>query len=214
MPVTFDNIAKSQSTGTALQFNLTVGANAVLLAYFVHDSVNQRSVSAVAYGGVAMTRLGSTLALGTNNIRMEVWGLTAPAAGSNVLSAQFAQSDLWYGFGVSYLNATGTTPFGTVASATSGGATVLNLSVSSTSTDLISFFMAATGAITLSNGTQRQTAGSQAIVVGDIAGAGPETVSATNAGSITWGGLGLSIRFSAAAASTLRFTRAMTGVGH
>lgn len=216
MPVTFDNGLATQSTGTACQFNFTVGTNAVLLAYIASNGGAGVSVSAVAYGGQALTRLVRVAGLGgAGNWPMEIWGLTAPASGSNVLSAQFVQSDLWYINAISYLNVTTVNPFGTPASATATNTSVCNLSFSSTTTDLVSFGITGAQVITIGNGTQRVADPTNTFKLGDAAGAGPtKSVSASFAAANAWIACGVSLRFSAVAVSNLRFFRALTGAGY
>lgn len=214
MPVTFDNVASTSDNTNALSLTLTVTSGAVLLA-FIANRFPAEHVSAVAYNGVAMTQLGM---VSTTSQLAECWGLTSPAAGTHVLSAQFTEFAKWTMVGVSYANVKAVGPFGTVASASVGNATNANLSISSTATDLaVGFFVANNQAITPANGTSRfngnNTASGAPVVVADIAGASNAvTLSANVGGANQWAMLGLNLRFSVAAVTSPR-TLCLTGVG-
>lgn len=181
----------------------------------VSHNVNNVSVSTMAYNGVAMTRL-----LSNNDRPVEVWVLTAPAAGVNVLSV------LWkavasVGVAVcTYINAKGVGPFGTGISGTATNAATINYSISSTNTDLVwagFVILAGTNTLVWNNGTVRGsfTNGSTLrMVVGDIAGAAATSISATtNAVNTSWKMFGIPIVFSAAAVATSPFTLAQMGCG-
>lgn len=216
MPVTFDNSFATASSGTASQFTFTVGANAVLLAFITNDGVAQ-SVSAVAYGGVAMTQhIHRLVQPGAAAVPYDIWVLTAPAAGANVLSCQFKTSDNWYVIATSYLNVKSIGGFGTPQGTTATSGTTNSFSLSSTTTDLCVFGyncgLALTGMV---GATERGSLGAGSVKVWEVAGGGPtKSISVSAATSTFFIGAGLSLQFSAAAASTLRFFRNLTGVGY
>lgn len=216
MPVTFDNGVYTSSTGTVSQLTFTVGSNAVILAFVTNDSTSNFSVSAIAYNGAAFTRLGQVRGFGTGvSWPFELWGLSAQASGAHTLSAQFTASDRWYMGILSYTNVKDTTPFGTVGAATGTSQTVMNLSLSSTNTDLCVFGFIGTQNITPGNGTIRVTDSTTGIRFGDIAGAtGPTTsISGSLAASGSWMGIGISLRFSASGVVSRRLM-ALIGAGY
>jgi len=206
MPIVFDNVGGSASTGTALAFNFTAAANTVLLVFTRANA--SRSVSAIAYGGVALTRITQT------GFVQEVWGLTAPASGSNILSAQWAGAAVSLCMiAVTYLNVAAVNPWGTPQSNASTG-TVFTLSLSSTTTDLVVVGFGINGVtLTINNATTRLTAGAASIlVVADAPGAATISISAS-AGNSGWRGVGVPLVFSAAAVATGSFTLNLLGVG-
>lgn len=213
MPVTFDNFGSSAvGAATSIALTFTAGANAVMIA--VSHNVNNVSVSTMAYNGVALTRY-----ISNNDRPVEVWVLTAPASGSNVLSC------LWKGVasvGVAvctYTNAKNVAPFGTGISGTATTVAAVNYSVSSSSTDLVwagFCILAGTQNITWNNGTVRGSFSNGTtlkMTVGDIAGAASITISATTAATTSWKMFAIPIVFSAAAAVTNPFTLAQMGCG-
>lgn len=223
MPVTFDNAANYASSFTAInstvRFVLTAAANTVLLVFAGHNQ-NSGSISAMGYGTASMTRLGQVLHPG--GATAELWGLTAPAAGANTVSVTFAGNSSYWGLvGATYLNATGTTPFGGAAVNTATATNTGNLSISTTGTDLVVVgFQSFTGPVTFNNATLRGGASlSDAsapvfLRVADLPGQnGAETASATITASDSIFMIGVPIRFSAAAATSSMFTMCLTGVG-
>ncbi len=205
MPVAFDNVGSTAQTATSsLTVVLTLTTGAVLLA-FVSGNDTTGSVSAIAYNGVALTRLGFAGA-GTGS-RVEAWGLTAPAAGVHDLVAQFSDGvTVWEMVGVSYVNAKAAGPFGTVASATASAVTVvLSVSVGGANDMVAAGFMQRADNISAMSITNRSSAGpSYAFYVGDTAGAATVSISAIIAGAISgnWAMVAVPILFSAAAAAT------------
>lgn len=217
MPVTFDNVGGTSTTGPALNFTFTAAAGSTLLfaACAVGGAV---SVSACAYNNVPLTRLGRTTTL-------ELWALTAPAAGANDLSVTFATGASFWAVGaLTYVNTRSAVPFGDAAvSATAGAVTNFDLTASATSEQLVVGFMRAQTAteITINNGTTRldllRSSGgvNVRLLAADIAGAGPSVVisaSATGGTVATWLGIAVPIYFSAG--SAVRYMKALTGVGY
>lgn len=209
MPVTFDNAASGQTSGVALSLALTAAANTVLVVFTLND--DGRSMSSVAYNGVNLTRLCNV-----SPGDVEIWGMTAPAAGANNLIVNITGAST--GFGViacTYLNAGG---FGTAVSGTATTANP-NLSLSSTTTDIvIGGFKVGFGTVEIKNGTTRGNVTTAAVnnarlVVADIAGAASVTLSASMSSSQNMQMGGVTIRFSAAAASSFVGFRALMGVG-
>lgn len=212
MPITFDNVGTSFTSGTtcSVNFTFTAGANTVLLVYTVADV--GRSCSAVAYAGVQLTQL---IHVTTN----QLWALTAPAAGANTLSVDWVTTGGTGAFratAVTYLGVKAVGGFGTLQSTTTTGV-VINLSLSSTTTDLVAFFAVTTNnvSLTASPGTTRLSASHSGdlMLIGDIAGAATISLSAVVPGSSVIRFIGQPLIFSLAAAVTSPFTLSMLGVG-
>ncbi len=204
MPVTFDALGTASGSLTqSLTVNINIASNAVLVVG-VGTNIN-RSASAILYAGVALTRLGQVHE--TTNQTVELWVLTAPAAGNNALSAHFVgASAMWAIAGGSYLNVKAIGPFGTPASGTSGTANNVNFSISSTTTDLVAGFIWGDNSTpSATNGTSRASVGFATgggkFLYQDIAGAASITLSATSTGA-NWAFMGLPLIFSAAAVAT------------
>ena len=214
MPVLFDAVANSVETSTAsLTVTLNVASNAVLLA-FCGTVNNTGSVSAVAFNGAALTRLGRAGNTTGSGPVIEIWGLTAPAAGSFGLSANFTTTSRWILTGISYINARAANPFGTVASATASAVTV-GMNVSSSTTWITVAQYGCTSQISASNALTRMS------VVGNIHNLLVETAGALNtalsailqgAVSAEWAIAGLPVIFSAAAAGVPATLMCLMGV--
>lgn len=206
MPVTFDNIGSTASTGATCSILFTAAANTVMLMF------TRQSVSVCAYNGVALTRLHVT-------DRNEIWGLTAPATGANTLAVTFVNVATNTGCIVAtYNNAKAVGPFGTPQGTLTTG-TVGNLSLSSTTTDLVVmgvWLNDAGGNIIFNAGmTVRQTRSCVAqykLGLADRAGAATLSLSASNGFSTGFIIEGIPVKFSAAAA-TKPFNLAMLGAG-
>lgn len=205
MAITFDNAVGAHSIGTALQFTLTATAGAAALVVFNYSDVGN-SASAVAYAGVAMTKLGRIDSL-------ECWGLLNPTAGANILSAQFVALGNWTLVGATYMNVAS---FGGLGSASAAAATTVNFSVSSGAGNVViaAFGIHTGNTITLNNGTLRNTTSFGPVsnlVIADIAGAATVSLSATAAAGENWLMLGLNMVVVSTVTNT--FTFAMLGVG-
>lgn len=220
MAVTFDNAGGTYTAGVALSFTFTASANTTMVAFVgtidaIAPGASQSAV--LTYAGVGLTRMGIVQGVGTgNNVPMQVWALTAPAAGANSFSATFAANANWEIMVATYSGVRAASGFGTVAAATGTSITELKLSLSSTSTDMVVFCFQATGAagITMTGSTQRFTTsgtGAPAVwAVGDKAGAAPVTASASFSVANAPFSIGIPLVASAAATAALR---AMLGVG-
>lgn len=203
MPVTFDNVGSSTSTGPNLAFTLTLGSNAVLLVFTRADVV--QAVSAVTYNGVALS-----LILNQNSVN-ELWGLTAPASGANTLSVAWTGAAAHFGaIGVSYVNVKNVNPWGTAQGTASVG-TVINLSLSSTTTDLMVVGVghnSGTNTINIDNAaathrlSQTGAANAFKLEVGDLAGATTLSVSASCNASLAIRIIGVPLVFSAASVTS------------
>lgn len=211
MAVAFDNAAGSLTTGTSLGFNLTAAANTTLIVFTSSDA-NNGSVSAIAYGGVALTK--KTARVG---FFCECWVLSAPASGSHTLSAQFVSSLKWTMIGATYTGVKQIAGFGTDSTLTGTTVTNVNLSVSSTNTDMVVAFFATDQPTGLSSGsgTTRFSA-VQATSIGCILveKAGAATVSFSAVANVAgfWGMIGVPLIATAAAAMRLKL-KALTGAG-
>lgn len=204
MPVTFDNSTATVGGAlVSLTVALTVANGAVLLAFTAND--NTRSVSAMAYNGVAMTRLGGAA---ISSRFSELWVLTAPAVGANNLVVNFTGACSCGIFGMSYTNVKDVGGFGTVSTGISGNAALANLSVSSTNTDLVVACAAwiNVNALVFNNGTTRGSlcvSTTCRMVIGEIAGAASVTLSSSSTAIGNFFSYGIPLIFSAAAASGL-----------
>jgi len=214
MTVTFANAAGTQTNGTALTLSLTLDNPALVLAFGGNDS--GRVLSAMAFGGVAMTKLAST-AFGES----ECWVLTAAGAGVGVLSAQLAGAATPFCVvAVGYRdNAGGTMTTGTAVSGTAGAATNVALSFSSTSTDLCVAAFKNNGNTNIAQDAAAtlvfsQTAGTSVrMIVAQRTGAASISFSASCASSLSWAFTGVPLRAVAAVTVPLRLG-ALTGVGY
>lgn len=201
--VAFDNAANFNGTASAANavITLTVGANACLLVAF-HVATNT-SISSVAANGVSLTRLAGNAAGTPLN---ELWGLTAPTAGTRSISWNTvgAQPRLVGVIAASFTGhrTVGGTPFKTIVS---GTATAANLafSISASADDLIAAFWNANtaAAVTATNGTTRRsatcsTSARMVLATLDVTVSGTQSLSATAATSTTWGFFGVQIAHS------------------
>lgn len=190
-------------TSVSLSWTHTIATGDLGVLAFVSYVIatGQTATSAVTYGGVAMTKLGtqSTSASGANFAVLEVWWLKAPASGAKTVavtlgggSANFSRAA---GNTVSY----SASKVGTVGPNTGGGATSLSMSAASAAGKMVVGVFTSTyglGTQTLSayNQTLRSNigVGTTALVIGDAAGAGSVAFSATSSGTtgsyIQWAG--------------------------
>jgi hypothetical protein len=220
MPVTLDNMGATNQTSTAtLALTLTLGSNAVLVAgYMIYDLAV--SVSAVAYGGVALTRMGRANISAGGGCGIEIWALTAPASGSNVLSANLVGGvvEIWQVGAISFLNAKAAAPFGTVVLGSLSALNAVSWSLSSSTTDIAVTFWAALNNVRPTVGTSISGVESGAYF-GTAAryhtGATVLSVSATiSAAAPNHCFMGLNIIFSSVAAGSPRYPMlTLTGVG-
>lgn len=216
MPVTFDNaIANGDPASRAsASFVMTLTTNASLVVGIV-SSDPTASVSAVAYGGVALTQIGVTRSL-------SIWALSAPASGANTLSCNFGLTTWWAVIAASYVGVQAANGFGTISSLNTATVPTLNMSVSSTINDMAVVWtrVNTNNTVVFNNGNTRASCTASAnlrFVMADITGAsGSVTLSATvSTADTSWNAIGVSLRFSAAAAASgLKFTRTLMRVGY
>ena len=216
MPVTFDNFGTSFSSGVDCNVNFlfTAAADTVLLVYTVGDGT--RSVSAIAYNGVALTQL-------FQDASHQLWALTAPTAGINTLSVDWVTTGGALQFravAVTYLNVKAVGGFGTLQGTKTAAAVVGNLSLSSSTTDIVAYFVRASagGNLDALPGTTRLSGSASAnarFVFADVAGAATISLSASAAAATTIRIIGQPLIFSVAAAGATRLNlRALLGVGY
>ena len=217
--VTFDNAALtagpvSSNTKAVL---LTVTTNAVLVVATHSNEAN--SMSAVVAGGVACFRLGKIVA-GTGST--ELWGLTAPAAGTLTISAAVTGNNpaTFALAAASYVGKrTTASPFGGVVAISAGAVSNANLAISSETDDMVvvAWGISANATITLSlNQTARANATHSTtgrLVIGDAAGAALLSLSATSSANGDWGVIGVNILASLSTAPATTFNLCMTGCG-
>lgn len=211
MALAFDAIANAAQTATVSQtIALTVANDAVLLAFVGSKAAG--SVSAVAYGSQPLTRLGR---IDSSQMTVEVWGLTAPTAGTANLSANYANAGTRRQLvGVSYTGARATEPFGSVH-ARSMSATAGALSISASTTWWVVGALCCSTYISATNLTARLNAqDDMGMYVGDSAGAATFSLSAVQITDATgnWAMAGIPLILSVDAVTVLPM-RALLGVG-
>lgn len=221
MPITLDNFrgtAIAAATASA-SFALTLTTNAVLLVC-VGLKGTPLSLSACTYNGVALTQLAR---FEENAIKsLQIFGLTAPAAGANTLKVTVVGAGLptMTLCGLSYSNVKAINPWGTVVGGSVPTSDTVNLSFSSSSTDLVVGFFEANTTIQLNNAgatTRFSDNAAMGYIAADMPGAPSLTLSATAVGGgglSNWLMLGVSLAFSAPPTATLRYFRAMLGAGY
>lgn len=172
------------------------------------------SMSAVAAGGVAMSRLGLVSAGTSTN---ELWGLTSPGSGILTISAVLvgAAISTWSMIATSYVGQkTTASPFGTVVKGTATGTTTV-LSVSSTTADIVAFgfgLSAVNGVVNLNGGAINRGNATHSttgvLVVGELDGATTVSASASSTVSGVWGMIGVPIVASATTSPYVRLDNA------
>lgn len=219
--VAFDNAAflSSGVSAAALTITITAASNAVLL---VAAHVNEAAtLSSVVAGGVGCTRL-AYVAGGTGNT--QIWGLTAPAAGTLAISARFAGANqaIWCLAAATYTGCrTSATPFGTAVVASAGPGLLATITVDSTASDMavVAWGMSGVPVVTLGlSQTERGSAThstSGKLVWGDRVGETSLTLSATAAGTATWAIVAVNLIHSdsAVVVQSWKYTLGMMGVG-
>lgn len=213
MAINFDNIATGFTNGQALKFTLTAATAATLVFFVVND--NGRSVSSVAYNGVALTKKGTGVLNGPN---AEMWVLSAPNSGVLTLSLQMAiGSSSLRGVAITYTNVKQVAGFGTPINVSNFAATNVNMSLSSTTTDIVVglFTINNNGTLAMSGNTRLSATVSSVakLICGDTTGASSITLSAVAGTSSNWCQLGIPLVFSAAAANAFIPSMMMMGVG-
>lgn len=204
MAVTFSNatLTAGPVSANAKVLLHTAVANSVMLVA-VH-SAKSPNLSAVRVQGASMALLGS-VADGTGHT--ELWGLTAPAAGTLTLTAMVAGNSPtnFCLVALTYTGHRAASPFGGVVQNFSTG-TVTNLAVSSTLGDMVvaAWGISANTTIAISGNqtnradTTHSTSGR--MIVGDIAGASTVSASASSGASCAWAALGINLISSVSAA--------------
>ncbi len=81
MAITFGNTSDNASQGTT---SWSHNSNGDFLLVGVNDTAG--TVSGVTYNGVAMTQIGTTFNYGAIGRYIQLWGLVAPASGSNTIA--------------------------------------------------------------------------------------------------------------------------------
>lgn len=212
MAVAYDNSLYYQSGNRDNSKTFTVAANAIIFA-FVDLGAGGAAISAMSIGGA------SFVSLGANTGNLYGWVCSAPPTGISTIKIH--NTGLFqHGIGfVSYTGHQQATAFGTVRAQTSGTASTYNISVSSTSTDLVINCIRATGgtnAAFANNGTTRLSgtnSGISRLIIADIGGANSITLSATVATAATsWDSISVPLHYTAIAATNACFL-AMLGVG-
>jgi hypothetical protein len=212
MPVTFDNIAFGATNGQALKMTLTAATAATMIVFVVND--NGRSVSSIAYNGVALTKQGTGV---LNGPVAEMWILSAPNSGVLTLSLQMAvgSSSLRAG-AVTYTNVKAANGFGTSVNASAFSTTNVNMSLSSTTTDIVvgMFMVNNLGTLTMSGNIRGSftCSATSTFIIGDTSGAAPITLSSVAGTSGNWCQFGIPLIFSAATV-TSPYTLSLLGCG-
>jgi hypothetical protein len=140
MAVAFDAISTADTevaAGTALTHNnMTVGAiaNGALIAIicFSNSAVSD-PLTTVTWNGVAMTKIGSVIPI-TNTIRVDIYGLVAPAAGNHPLQLNWTGTSDCYAACASFSGVDqtgGATSFAHFGSAKNNSTTALTVAITS-----------------------------------------------------------------------------------
>lgn len=211
MAIAFDQVTNDTTINATMVTALTVAADATLLVFTFNN--NSQGISAMAFNGVAMTKY---IAIGSAH---ELWILTAPASGTNNLSAAWTGTGGRLGlFAVTYTGVKGIAGIGGAVTAVQASVAVGNLSVSSSATNLVvaNFMMTNGGLSTLNNGTTRGSASCSAnikCVIGDIAGATTISLSASAAAVCDFYIIGVNLLGTVGATSSY-YLRNLMGVGY
>lgn len=222
MAVTFHNATQTAgpaSVGTKAVLHTLSAADAAVLVWTTANT--SISISGVSANGFNFTRLGQVSA---NTSRSELWGLSGFPGSATLtitLNTTGAASLDFCVVVTSYIGqrTIGGSPFGTFVQGTATAATG-NLSISSTSDDLVAFGFAisANTSLVLNNGNTRASSTATLVarlVVGDIAGGTTVSVSATaGAGTPVWSMFGVPLVVSAAQATTLAFDNGRATAGN
>jgi hypothetical protein len=132
-PAVVDRSSSATKSGTSLSWSHTVGTGSDRLLVVGVSVENGKAVSAVSYGGAALTFLG---ARSNSGFRAELWYLKAPASGTGTVAVSLSGSANMVGGAVSFFGADQFTPFGSFVSASATGTTA-TVSTTSSSTDLV-----------------------------------------------------------------------------
>src|SRR5262245_54837813 len=109
---TFSSAARATNNTTLSWSHTCGGANRYLLVAVTLPSA--RSVSGITYNGVGLSLVKAQSALA--NTRSELWGLVAPAGGSNTIQVTVDSSCQFACGATSFKNVDQVTPLGTAAS--------------------------------------------------------------------------------------------------
>lgn len=224
----FDAASNSgyQSTGTSYSWSHTcTGSNRFLAVDVSLLALAGTTVSGITYNGVALSLIG-TQASGTGAVRVESWGLIAPATGSNTIVVTFSGSIVAgasAGCAVSYTDVHQTTPTEAFngATATNVGAADATVTITTvTDNDWVHGAVGTDDTAITANQTSRNnvtgTLGSGADEdTGPKTPAGAQAMSYTAVAALaTWAIAGYGIRPVTAASGFLAAVRRMlSGVG-
>lgn len=194
--VAFD--AATTGTGSSvgsLTFSHTVGAGGVDRLLIVSVSIDNRTVSGVTYGGVAMTSVGSV----QNGAQIShMWRLIAPATGANnvVVTMSGGGVDI-IAVATSYTGVNQATPLGTPATATGSSVTASVAVASATGEIVVDSVSSNLGTLTVGalqtqrgNGVGGDNQGGSSTEPGDAS----VTMSWTIGSSSAWASVGVSIK--------------------
>ena len=137
--VTVDAVSETNVNDTVMTWRHTVGAvsdGLLLVGVSIRDAT--KTVTGVTYGGQALTLLG-TRNSDDNSVRIELWYLLAPAAGTADVTVTLSTKGKMVGGAVSYGGVDPSSPFGPFVSTISAGQGTSDptLTLFSTSGDLV-----------------------------------------------------------------------------
>lgn len=211
MAVAYDNSLFFASGNRDDSRTITLAANSILFA-FLDLAAGGAAISAMSVGGASFVSIGGT-------DKLFAWVCSAPPTGITTIKVH---NTGLFQHGVAFVSYTGhqqAGAYGTVRATSSGTASTFNISVSSTSTDLVINCIRATGgtnAAFANNGTTRLSGTNSQIsrlIIADIGGASSITLSATVATAATsWDSISVPLHYTAIAATNACFL-AMMGVG-
>ena len=217
MAVTYDNSARTTVGGTLTTVavcNLTVAANAYLIAVILNDAIT--GISSCAANGTQMTFI-SLITNTATGLSGHVYGLVNPPSGNVSISANLVgdvTGTMTIG-GASYLGVKASNPVGTVNKGTAGAVATFVISVSTSTTDRAVMFAFGNNNFTATNATTRMTDTAHfAFRYADTAG--PSNVISLSASAITTsqnlGFFGFNLIASVDAVNVVSYN-AMMGVG-
>jgi uncharacterized repeat protein (TIGR01451 family) len=135
--VAYDNASSAQSqSNNPITFAHTTGtgSNRLLVVGFVMK--DPKTVTSITYNGVALTKAGAIA--NTSNVEVQIWYLVNPASGANNVVVNWAGGTVSHVGAATFTGVHQTAPLGTfVSNKNTGADTTPNVTVSSSTGDLV-----------------------------------------------------------------------------
>lgn len=224
MAVAFDAASTAYVTNsTSVTVALTVANNACLLVMCQLKGAAGLSVSAVYANGTQMTQIARVESGGTSPINNHIFALTASPSGTVSISADIVGAT-GRGMGIAAISFTGqrtdSNPFSAIAKVTAGAQANINLSVSTSTTDMCVLFGGGTNSLQ-SNCTVRASNASNwgfylATTAGTINGASgfSASISMSFGANYVHCSMLLNVAAVRATATVFQYSRMMKGIGY